>query len=201
MNVLWCFYGKKSGKWDQHILKPVNSVLVVILTYSTVHTELWWSILFECVHLEGWKVDGSLYVLLLLLLMVVVMVVVVVVVVNKQTSRIVRNRSTLPVCNCSHVMYWHVSYGQVTCWEQSMVLSHDGGTRKVWRNSLTHGSSVSALFTSAHGCQSSHIKTVPCIASSYQSTWNERFNYFTYKSMFLDFRLSPYSECCTLSSG
>jgi len=51
--------------------------------------------------------------------------------VNKQTSRIMRNRRTLPVYNCRHVMYWHVSYGQVTCWEQSMALSHDGGTRKV----------------------------------------------------------------------
>lgn len=52
-------------------------------------------------------------------------------VMNKQTSRIVRNRSTLPMCNCSFVMHWHVSYGQLTCWEQSMALSHDGGTRKV----------------------------------------------------------------------
>jgi hypothetical protein len=52
-------------------------------------------------------------------------------VMNKQTSRIMRNRSTLPMCNCSFVMHWHVSYGQLTCWEQSMAPSHDGGTRKV----------------------------------------------------------------------
>ena len=62
---------------------------------------------------------------------VVEVAVAVAVAVNKQTSRIMRNRRTLPVYNCRHVMYWHVSYGQVTCWEQSMALSHDGGTRKV----------------------------------------------------------------------
>ena len=96
---------------------------------------------------------------------------------NKQTSRIKWNRSTL-VCNCRHVMCWHVSYGQVACWEQSTALSHDGGTRKVWRKSLTHGSSVSALFTSVHGCQSSRIKTGPCTAAPYQCIWTERFSFY-----------------------
>jgi len=114
----------------------------------------------------------------------VMMMMMMMVMVNKQTSRIMRNKSTLPVCNCSHVMYWHVSYCQVTCWEQSMALSHDGGTRKVWRNSLTHGSSVSALFTSAHGCQSFHIKTVPCIAAPYQCIWTDRLSLFVCKSIF-----------------